>query len=186
MERDNSSIYHRAIIEEFASGNEGPIDIFFIDYGYSSQVRFSDLREIDDVEISKIPCLAFRCSLACLRPSNQVNPYGRWSNISKKYFERQIRKSKKILGKIYSVVDSIVNLELIVADRKEKFNINEDLIEKGYAVRREESYLSNHNHEIRTNINTTSYMISTEEKEFYEEKQYDKDYLLEVSKVIDF
>lgn len=183
MERENFFTYHRAVIEELTSVREGPIDIFFIDYGYSSQVRFSDLREINDVKILEIPCLAFRCSLACLRPSNQVNPYGRWSKISKNYFETQIRKSRKIFGKIYSVVDDTVNLELMAVDnRKNKLNINEDLIEKEYAVRKEESHLSNFNHELRTN---NIYAMSTEEKEFYEEEQYDKDYLLKVSKVHD-
>lgn len=178
MEKDASFIYHRAVIEEFTPVNE-LIDIFFIDHGYSSRMRFSDLREIDDVEILKIPCLAFRCSLACLRPSNQVNPYGRWSKISKSYFETQVKKSQEIFGKIYSIVDSTINLELIaVHNKKRKFNINEDMIEKGYAVRKEESYLSNHNHELRTNINN---LMSIEEKQFYEEEQYDKDHLLKVS-----
>lgn len=181
MERKESLIYHRAIIEDFIS--EELVDIFFIDNGCSSRVRCSDLRKINDITILEMPPLAFHCNLAFLQPSYQANFHGRWSKISKNYFEMQIKKRRKIFGKIYSVVDNVVNLELI--DKEEKFNINNDMIEKGYARRKEESYLSTYNHELRVNISNFK-AISMEEKKFYEEEQYDKDYLLKVNKIIDF
>lgn len=184
MERKESLIYHRAIIEDFISREL--VDIFFIDNGRSSRVRCSDLRKINDITILEIPSLAFHCNLAFLQPSYQANFHGRWSKISKNYFEMQIKKSRKIFGKIYSVVDNTVNLELIAVDKKgEEFNINNDMIEKGYARRKEESYLSTYNHEMRVNISNFK-AISMEEKKFYEEEQYDKDYLLKVNKIIDF
>ncbi|KAL6437658.1 hypothetical protein ACFW04_004216 [Cataglyphis niger] len=175
MERKKSLIYYRAIIEDFIS--EELVDIFFIDNGCFSRVRCSDLRKINDITILEIPPLAFHCNLAFLQPSYQANFHGRWSKISKNYFEMQIKKRRKIFGKIYSVVDNIVNLELIAVDREEELNINNDMIEKGYARRKEESYLSTYNHELRVNI-SNSKTISMEEKKFYEEEQYDKDYLL--------
>lgn len=183
IEKNNSLTYHRAIIKEFISEVGELVDIFFVDYGRFSRIRFSDLREIDNSTILKIPPLAFSCNLAFLRPSNQSNLH-QWSEKSKNYFETQINGNKKIFGKIYSVVNSVINLELIVINEKgDRFNINESLIEKGYAVKREESYLSKHNHELRTDIDVINAM-SIEEKKFYEEEQYDKHYLLEVSLVI--
>lgn len=184
IEKDNSLIYHRAIIKEFISKVGELVDIFFIDHGHFSRIRCSDLREINNSTMLEIPPLAFSCNLAFLRPSNQSNLH-QWSERSKNYFGTQIKENEKIFGKIYSVVDSVVNLELIVVNEKEeRFNVNESLIEKGYAVKREESYLSNHNHELRTDINIVNAM-SAEEKKFYEEEQYDKHYLLEVSRVVD-
>lgn len=186
IDKKDSLIYHRAIIEDFTSGLGELIDIFFIDNGRSSRVRYSDLREINDVTILEIPPLAFHCNLAFLQPSKQANFHGRWSKISKNYFEMQIKEKRKIFGKIYSIVDNIINLELITVNQKgEEFNINDDMIEKGYARRKEESYLSTYNHELRMSINNFKAM-SMEEKEFYEDEQYNKDYLLKVSKMIYF
>lgn len=187
MERKDSLTYHRAIIEDFTLGLGQLVDVFFIDNGHSSRIRYSDLREINDVQILEIPPLAFQCNLAFLQPSNQANFHGRWSKISKNYFEMKIRKMReKIFGKIYSVVDNIVNLELIAVNKKgEEFNINDDMIEKEYARRKEESYLSTYNHELRVSINNFK-TISKEEKKFYEEEQYNKDYLLKVSKMVGF
>lgn len=183
VEKNNSLTYHRAIIKEFISEVGELVDIFFIDHGRFSRIRFSDLREINNSTILKIPPLAFSCNLAFLRPSNRSNLH-QWSEKSKNYFETQINKNEKIFGKIYSVIDSVINLELIIVNEKEeRFNVNEDLIEKGYAVKREESYLSKRNHELRTDINIINAM-SIEEKKFYEEDQYDKHYLLEVSLLI--
>lgn len=120
--------------------------------------------------------------MAFVQPSTQSNLYGQWSEKSKIYFGAQIKENKKIFGKIYSIVDNVINLELIVINEKEKrLNINESLIEKGYAVRREEKYLSKHNHELRANVNNINAM-SIEEKQFYEEEQYDK-HLLKVSRL---
>lgn len=181
MRKTESLTYHRAIIEEISSCAAGLVDVFFIDHGCSSRVQYNDLRKIDDNVILEIPCLAFRCSLAFLRSSNQTNLQNRWSEISKNYFRTQIKESEKIFGKIYSVVDSIVNLELIVVNgRGERLDINESLIEKGYAIKREENYLSQRNHELRADINNID-LMSTEKKTFYTEMQYDRDDLLQVS-----
>lgn len=93
----------------------------------------------------------------------------------RKFILKQIKKSKKFSGKIYSIVDSTINLKLIAfIDANKKINIDEDLIEKRYAVKRKKSYLWNYNHELRTNINNE---MSMEEKEYHEEKQYDNDHI---------
>ncbi|KAG5328427.1 SPNE helicase, partial [Acromyrmex charruanus] len=183
VEENDSLVYHRAVIKEYISEIGELVDILFIDYGRFSRIRFSDLRKIDSTTILAIPPLAFRCNLAFLRPSNRHNLHGQWSERSKNYFLTQIKKTKKILGKIYSIVDSIINLELIIVNEKEEsFNVNEALIEKGYAIKREESYVSQHNHELRANISNINAM-SIEEKQFYEEKQYDKHELIEYPKL---
>lgn len=180
MKKNEFLIYHRAIIEGPSPGTAELVDVFFIDYGCSSRVQRSDLRRIDDDAILQIPSLAFCCSLAFVRSSNQVNLRNRWSEISKNYFRTQIKENGKTFGTIYSVVDSIVTVELIVIDHKgERLNINESLIEKGYAIKREESYLSKRNRELRTDVNNVNAM-STDEREFYEEMQYDRNDLLQV------
>ncbi|EFN82362.1 probable ATP-dependent RNA helicase spindle-E [Harpegnathos saltator] len=171
MERDDSVTYHRAIVEEYAMEI---VNIFFIDHGRASRVRSSDLRVIDDVVIAKLPSLAFRCALTSVRPSNEASNFqGRWSKVSRSCFEAQIRQSEKIFGHIYSIVNSIINLELIVVDNEDRqLNMNEYLIEKGHAVSRKEGFLSKYNHELRvepTIVNT----MSPEEKSFYENQQYD-------------
>ncbi|XP_011646835.1 LOW QUALITY PROTEIN: probable ATP-dependent RNA helicase spindle-E, partial [Pogonomyrmex barbatus] len=172
-ENNDSFTYHRAIIEEFISEIGELVDVFFIDLGCFSRIRFCDLREINNIAVLKIPPLAFRCNLSSLRPSSQRNIYGQWSEQSQNYFLMKIKESKKKFGKIYSVVDSIINIELIVVNEEgDEFNLNEDLIKKGYAVRREEGYLSKHNHELREHNDITA--MTKEEKIFYEKEQYDK------------
>lgn len=179
MRKKNHSSYERAMIEE-SLGN-GRFSVLFIDHGFTAELHYNRLRKINDAEILKIPCLAFRCRLASLRPSSQANFYGQWSTLSNDYFKKQVEKSNKIYGQIYSVVDSVVNLELIVCDQKRQININDVLIEKGFAVKTEESYLSKHNHERRMRMMNIE-KITIEERRFYEEEQYDRDYL--VSQVI--
>ncbi|XP_032664411.1 probable ATP-dependent RNA helicase spindle-E isoform X2 [Odontomachus brunneus] len=174
MERNDSpTMYHRAIVEEY---NMKIVNIFFIDHGRISQVRSSDLRVIDDVAISKLPCLAFRCALATIRPSYEIgNSQGRWSRVSRDCFEAQIRGSKTIFGKIYSVANNTVNLELIVTHKNnEELNINDYLIEKGHAISRKESFLSKHNHDLRVKSSVVNSM-SPEEKSFQEGRQYNED-----------
>ncbi|XP_071581113.1 probable ATP-dependent RNA helicase spindle-E [Temnothorax nylanderi] len=178
MKWNNLSYFHRAIIKEFISEDGESVDIFFIDHGHFSRVRSSDLREIDNPAILNIPPLAFSCRLAFLRPSNLSNVH-EWTKKSRNYFLTQMKESERRFGKIYSVVDSVINLELIVVDKKgERFNVNEDLIAKGYAVKREETYISKQNHELRTKVDIVNAM-STEEKKYYEEQQYDKHCSLE-------
>lgn len=174
MERNDSpTTYHRATVEEY---NMEIVNIFFIDHGRISQVRSSDLRVIDDVAISKLPCLAFRCALATIRPSYEIgNSQGRWSKVSRDCFKAQIRGSKTIFGKIYSVANSTVNLELIVTDKNnKKLNMNKYLIEKGHAINRKESSLSKYNYDLRVGFDVVNSM-SPEERSFYEGRQYDDD-----------
>lgn len=179
MERDDSpTTYHRATIEEY---NMEIAYIFFIDHGRTSQVQSSDLRVIDDVAISKLPCSAFRCALAFIRPSYEAGScQGRWSKVSRDCFESQIQ-GNKIFGQIYSVASNTVNLELIVIDENnERLNMNQYLVEKGYAINRKESFLSKCNHDLRMGLDNANSM-SPEERQFYEERQYEEDSFSEVS-----
>ncbi|XP_014470956.1 PREDICTED: probable ATP-dependent RNA helicase spindle-E isoform X2 [Dinoponera quadriceps] len=177
MERNDSpATYHRATVEKYSAEIA---DVFLIDHGRISRVRTGDLRVIDDVEITKLPSLAFRCALASVRPSPNGNSQGQWSRVSRDCFESQIHRSKEIFGQIYSVADSIVNLELIVIDKKgEKLNMNAYLIEEGHATSRKESFLSKYNHDLRTELDIVGAMLP-EERSFYEERQYDEDNLSE-------
>lgn len=175
MRKNNHSRYERAVIEEFL-GN-GRFNVLFIDHGSTAELHYNRLRKINDPEILKIPCLAFRCRLVSLRPSSQANFYGQWSTVSNDYFRKQIEESEKIYGQIYSVVDSVVNLELITCSQKRQINVNDVLVEKGLAVKTEESYLSKHNHERRVRMMNIE-KITVEERQFYEEEQYDRDYLV--------
>lgn len=180
MEKDNSPAkYHRAMVEEYTME---VVEIFFIDYGRISRVPSDDLRMIDDVAISRLSPLAFRCALASIRPSNEVaNCQGRWSRASRDCFKALIRKSYQIYGEIYSVANSTVNLKLILVDKKERqLNMNEYLIENGHAISRKESFLSKYNHDLRVQLSDASTM-PPEEKLFHEERQYDEDASLEVS-----
>lgn len=178
MERDDcTTTYHRATVEEYTMET---VYVFFIDHGRTSRVRIDDLGMID-INIAKLPCLAFRCALAHIRPSNEAdNCRGRWSKVARDCFKAHIHESETIFGNIYSVAHSTVNLELIVIDKKDKQLImNDYLVEKGHAISRNESFLSKYNHDLRADLDIVNAM-SPEEKSFYEERQYSEDNLLEV------
>ena len=148
--------------------------ILFVDYGYVHNVQVCDLRELHGYQwISSIPGLAFECVLAEIRPAALSNITGQWSPGAIEEFRKLIGGDVSLFGEVYSVVSSIVNLKLIRVDGKEQMDINQALINLGYAEKKEEDYLSRCNREFREMYDKLPLKI----REHHEELQYDQGYM---------
>nr|CAD7447198.1 unnamed protein product [Timema bartmani] len=155
---DHTILYYRARVDSITltpSGNS--VEVFFIDYGNTEHVKESALRDFDqslfddgEFGIMGIPAQAMECVLCEIRPSLMANPRGHWTQRAINEFEKMV-SNKSFYGKVYSVVHSVVSMQLITmaASTKNTVNINDWLVLKNHAERAEESYLSKVNHDLR-------------------------------------
>ncbi|XP_076166049.1 tudor domain containing 9 protein spindle E isoform X1 [Ptiloglossa arizonensis] len=172
-EGNNCKSYFRAVVEGHITSPETLVQVFFIDYGYLSECRLCDLIHLDsDSDIANIPALAFECVLANVRPSVIHNLCDRWSETAYDFFWMLINKPGLLFGNIYSIVDGIAALELIHKN-EEEININQCLIDKGFAIKKEENYFSRFNHSLRLQQSD----FSDEQCYHYEQLQYNQDYI---------
>lgn len=124
-----------------------PIEFHLIDLGLVT----SDVELINVHNCPKslrpqfeVPPRCFECSLMEVSPSFLHCPSGLWTQESIAFF-KSLLLEKKVEIKIFSVVNEVVSVELFSNDK----NINEMMIESGYAIKREEDLLSRMNNEDR-------------------------------------
>ncbi|XP_015591096.1 probable ATP-dependent RNA helicase spindle-E [Cephus cinctus] len=175
--RDTSDMKnYRAIVKSYSMKARDLIaEILFVDYGDTVHIRWTDLRHLENWNgIDAVPALAFECVLCNICPSAQHNYSDEeWSKEARNEFYRLITGNYQLYGKIYSVVNSIVSLELICVDTKmSTTSVNQVLIENNYATHKEENYLSRANHELREKYTE----MTTEQQRYYERLQYSQSY----------
>lgn len=121
--------------------------MLFIDYGNTQLVDVQDLKCLPEPAKVKQP-QAMECVLAKIQPSLMQNPKGLWSECADRIFKEKI-DGLVLCAKVYSVVNSVVYLELYKTQQRQTATLNQWLIDQGYAQPAEESYLSKANHEKR-------------------------------------
>lgn len=121
--------------------------MLFIDYGNTQSVNIQDLKCLPEPVKVKQP-QAMECVLAKIQPSIMQNSKGLWSECAIKIFKEEI-DGLMLYAKIYSVVASVVYVELYKTKQMQTATLNQWLIDQGYAQPAEESYLSKENHEKR-------------------------------------
>ncbi|XP_044009648.1 probable ATP-dependent RNA helicase spindle-E [Aphidius gifuensis] len=171
---ENKKIYQRGLLQHITRNSTNKIaTVFFIDFGTIRHIPIDDLRRLSSTnKIRKIPALVFQCVLTNVKPSLANNVTGEWTDESKQVFNKLIKNKNDIYGNVYSVVDSVVSINLVYSDKSDE-TVNEYLLKNKYAEYREESFLSKKNHEIRQKYKE----LSSIEKSNYEEKQYNQLYL---------
>ncbi|PSN47186.1 putative ATP-dependent RNA helicase spindle-E [Blattella germanica] len=171
----NKINYYRARVDAIHArkNKDHMLQVFFLDYGNTEIIRTSELRDFNDElkeKIMEISPQAFECILSEIQPSLIRNPKGLWTEEAEQAFKQM--KDSPFYGKIYSVVNGIVSLELLkVTGRNKQLNVNQWLIAKGYAQRADESYLSKINHDSRITQKDTD----NEGRRKYEGYQEDHD-----------
>ncbi|XP_068981713.1 probable ATP-dependent RNA helicase spindle-E [Bombus flavifrons] len=176
-EENNRKTYLRAVVEGHVSLPEILVRLFFIDYGYSSECRLRDLKRLEnDSDIFDIPALAFKCKLANIRPSVAHNFSEDWSQAACDLFWTLINKPGLLFGEIYSVVNSVVMIDLIHKNEEDEISVNQCLLEKTFAIKKEENYLSRFNHNLRLQQSD----MSDEQCYYYEKLQYDQDNMSDI------
>ncbi|XP_008556380.3 probable ATP-dependent RNA helicase spindle-E [Microplitis demolitor] len=154
------------------------VQVFFVDYGFDQRIALHDLRLLpDDNQIANLPALALECVLANIQPSVSNNLTGNWSKEAIQSFQDLLKRSIEQRVEIYSVVNSVVSLNLIcVTEHGEKINVGNYLIKKGYADYREENFLSKSNHELRQQVKEFSAGV----KLYHERMQYNQSSIIDV------
>ncbi|KAK4885271.1 hypothetical protein RN001_001542 [Aquatica leii] len=125
--------------------------ILFVDYGNTEFVGLNDIYSLPNTSIMCSPPQAIECFLSEIQPSVVLNPRALWSEEAISKFD-SLTEQKKLIAKIYSVVNNVVYLELY--NNRPTFNntyefknsLNAWFITRGYAQHAEESFLSKENH----------------------------------------
>ncbi|XP_067013969.2 probable ATP-dependent RNA helicase spindle-E [Anabrus simplex] len=170
--------YYRARVDAiYARKNDEPlVQVFFIDYGNTEQVKCSALKSFGRdkefiSEVMSIPPLALECVLSEIQPSLLRNPRGLWTDEAMDEFKRIVLFSdKQFYGRIYSVVHGVISLELIQANEyglDNPYSVNQYFIKKGFAEPAEESYLSKYNHALREQHDE----MEPQQKQVYDQQQ---------------
>ncbi|XP_048486162.1 probable ATP-dependent RNA helicase spindle-E [Plutella xylostella] len=120
--------------------------VFYMDYGMYGRVNSTELRELPKGACSLLPPLAMQCVLAEVQPSPLLEARAQWTAQARDLFHDLARR-KPLLGKVYSVAHGVVSIELLA--KNGQINVNQALVERGYAVPCEESYESKLNHDLR-------------------------------------
>ena len=147
----NRSEFSRGRVIGF-DGNQ--VRFFDIDHGVTDYVEKKNLNIITtdgrDTEILvKIPGQAFECRLANIKPNELNNLRGTWTKESRDWFVDNV-SNKTLKAEVYSVVNRVVNIQLYrKSDDGQWLNINQELIEKSFAVTAEEPAPSKLNHDLR-------------------------------------
>ena len=176
-EQNNCRAYFRGVVEGHVTSPEVLVQIFFIDFGYSSECRLCDIRCINnESDITDTPSLSFECVLANIQPALIDNLKDTWSQNACEFFWQEIHKAGQLFGDIYSVVNSVVALELVYKDGEEEISMNQTLTDKGFAIKREPDYFSRFNNSLRL----CQEDLSDEQCAHYEKLQYSQDYMPDV------
>ncbi|XP_078036812.1 putative ATP-dependent RNA helicase spindle-E isoform X2 [Augochlora pura] len=164
--------HFRAIVMDSITSPEILVQVYYLDYGYSGECRLSDLRRVDNTTLADFPALAIECVLAKTQPSIIDNLDGNWSEAASDFFWMLVHKPGFLYGDIYSIVNGVMALEVILQIDGEEFSINQSLIDKGFASEKEEGYFSRFNHKLRMQQAN----MSDEQCYHHELLQYNQDY----------
>ncbi|KAL3288338.1 hypothetical protein HHI36_002786 [Cryptolaemus montrouzieri] len=142
--------YYRAKVQIRLS--EKQAQVIFVDYGNIQNMRIKDLCELPKYPILRMSPLAIECVLSEIGPEYDVRK-GIWNENVNKLFDDRTQNTI-LYGKVYSVVDDVVHLELFKslpnkAQNKKLMSINQWLINGGHARRVEEGFLSKQDHDTR-------------------------------------
>ncbi|XP_041969908.1 probable ATP-dependent RNA helicase spindle-E isoform X2 [Aricia agestis] len=123
------------------------LEVLYVDYGGAGRVGVCSARSLPP-PLRTIPPQAMRCALAGVAPAPLANPVpGRRYTLAACRTFAELVARPGLHAKIYSVAHGVVTVELL-ADNS-KINVNQKLLEKGFAVACEESYDSKLNHDLR-------------------------------------
>ncbi|XP_075723023.1 tudor domain containing 9 protein spindle E isoform X2 [Rhipicephalus microplus] len=155
-------VYYRARVEGVRDNKLAKV--FFLDYGNTEVVSVSMLRAIDPenhVDVLVTPAQAFECKLAEVRPSAMSSGTELWTKRAYETFKSLVM-GQYLVGRVYSVVDNVVRVHLIVGCGAEQVNVNDELVNRGFADYCEENFLSKRNHQLRERVESYYQSVTTE------------------------
>ncbi|XP_066585489.1 probable ATP-dependent RNA helicase spindle-E [Prorops nasuta] len=166
--------YYRATIEGYSlDEGQASAGVQFIDSGHHETIPISRLVKIPNSnKLREIPALAMKCELALVRPGIDRMFRDDWGEEALEMLSSLIKPTATLIGKIYSVVNGVIRIELMhkSKDNNTLISFNKTLVDKGYALAKEEEYLSRYNHNLRLQHE----MLKEDERNALEKFQYDE------------
>uniref|UniRef100_A0A1A9UTM0 Probable ATP-dependent RNA helicase spindle-E n=1 Tax=Glossina austeni TaxID=7395 RepID=A0A1A9UTM0_GLOAU len=136
--------YRRAKVIKFSNArNNLQFQVRFIDNGCKLCVNFEDLRKIPE-KYKFMPPRVFECRLAMIQPSTVKSPNGKWAEESKEILQ-QCANAGRVEIEVFSVVYGVANVII----KMQNGTLNDLLVQKYFARKTEENYLSKTDHDLR-------------------------------------
>ncbi|KAM6912257.1 ATP-dependent RNA helicase TDRD9 [Xenentodon cancila] len=156
-ETPEQSLYYRAKILHIRGHI---VEVFFLDFGNTSVVPCSSLRELPS-DLLSYSFQAQEFQVAGMRPSAQSIIFGnQWSSQARNSFITLV-KDQSLIASLYSIVHGIMRVELLITTESSNISVMDKLVEDGHAVQAEECFESKQNHDVLMT------MYEEKEKETY-------------------
>ncbi|XP_041669386.1 ATP-dependent RNA helicase TDRD9 [Cheilinus undulatus] len=147
-EPNEQCMYYRAKILHIR-GNS--VEVFFLDFGNTSVVAISSLREIP-AEVLSHPFQAQEFQVIEMRPSaGSIILGNQWSSRARNRFITLV-KGRSLLVSLYSILHDVMRVELLISTETSNTSVLDILVEEGHAVKTEESFDSKMSHEALTSL----------------------------------
>uniref|UniRef100_UPI0037E94C75 ATP-dependent RNA helicase TDRD9 n=1 Tax=Semicossyphus pulcher TaxID=241346 RepID=UPI0037E94C75 len=181
-EVNDQSLYYRAKILHIRGST---VEVFFLDFGNTAVHAISSLREMPPDLLSH-PFQAQEFQVAEMRPSAQSIILGKqWSSRARNRFITLV-KGRSLIVSLYSILHGVMRVQLLINTETKNTNVLDILVEEGHAVKAEESFDSQQNHEalmsLYKDMETGAYVPNTANSSWKDRKKEEKeliDYLLD-------
>lgn len=128
---------------------ENTVMCFMIDYGETKKLSLDLIGRIADShkDCFEIPERCFEATLSEVAPSINKCPRGKWTSGAVKKF-CELAMTFKLFIVVHSVIEDVASVQLWNGDD----NINDELVELGYAQTCVEGFTRTHDHELRKSV----------------------------------
>jgi hypothetical protein len=148
--------FYRGKIVEFKSEFKS-CEVYFIDYGNSEVKDVSLIFELPE-KLKKISHQAFECNLTKIRLNPFIADCPKKTKDAVEHFAKILKSTNELKAKVYSVVDSVVNVDLIdLSSSLYESDIALNLVKLGLCERCEESAISVV--KLRRNFNAVYFLL---------------------------
>uniref|UniRef100_A0A672IHW2 ATP-dependent RNA helicase TDRD9 n=1 Tax=Salarias fasciatus TaxID=181472 RepID=A0A672IHW2_SALFA len=123
------------------------VEVFFLDFGNTVAVSCSSLRELPaDLLLYPLQAQEFQVTGMCPSAKSIIlgNP---WSSRARHRFNSLV-KGQLLLVSLYSILFGVMRVELFITTGTQNISVVDLLMEEGHAVKAEESFDSQNNHEM--------------------------------------
>lgn len=136
--------YYRAKVLHILGSN---VEVFFVDFGNTSKVPCSSLRELPS-DLMTWPFQAQEFCLACMGPSAQSLILGdRWSSRARNRFKTLVGGHSAIVS-LYSILHGVMRVDLHISTETGDASVADLLVQEGHACHVPESFESQQSHEV--------------------------------------
>ncbi|ROL49634.1 ATP-dependent RNA helicase TDRD9 [Anabarilius grahami] len=136
--------YYRAKILHILDSN---VEVFFVDYGNTSMVPCSSLRELPS-DLMTPPFQAQEFCIAGMGPSAQSLILGdRWSSRARNRF-KTLTSGRSAIVSLYSILHGVMRVDLHISLEMGDISVADLLVQEGHACHTPESFESQQSHEV--------------------------------------